>query len=180
MQTLKDLRWPLVAVSLVVSLSLLFGGAQVARRFTVDQPLRTALSANPAIVSYSVTDTATGKVLTLHLGDLPDLAPVYTGADQAATQVLGAGNYTIALQDRRTAELSEDYHQIHFALQEGIARGTFSQMDTQVQAEAKGLGLSRVRVTVDKDHVFVQLHKGSDYLYDVLPRHTAADKGGLA
>lgn len=179
MGVLRNLRWPLVAVSLAVTLGLLLGGSVALRYFRVDSPLHNALSQDPAVLSYSLDEAGSQPVLHVRLSAVPDLAETYHRIDAVARRTLGTGHYRIELEDRRTPALTEAYHRIHFALQEGLQRGTYDEMARHIDAETKGLSLSGQRVTVDDGRIFVQLQQGTDYLYAVLER-PQAQRGEVA
>jgi len=170
MGILKKLRWPLVVASLVLSFGLLLGGSALVRHLRVDSPLHAAMTQDPAVLGYSVDNAGTEPVLHVRLGPVPDLAETYQRIDSTARRTLGSGPYRIQLEDRRTPALASAYHRIHFALQEGLQRGTYDTMEQRVEAETAGLGLSSHRLTVSDGRIYVQLSQGSDYLYAVLER----------
>lgn len=167
---LKNLRWPLVAVSLAISLGLLLGGSAALRHLRVDSPLKAALSQDPAVLGFQLDDGGEQPVLRVRLAAVPDLAATYRRLDATALRTLGPGRYRLEVEDRRTPALDEAYHRIHFALEEGLQRGTYDEMARRVEAQTAALGLSGQRVTVGDGRIYVQLQQGNDYLYAVLVR----------
>jgi len=100
-----------------------------------------------------------------------------------ARATFGASLGRVIPEDRRSTELEQVYHDIHFHVHEGISTGMFSQMASDVARELADSGIDRHRVFVGDHFVFVQLYDGEHYLFEVVPRSVDAAhaaQGGIA
>lgn len=175
------LRWPLVLASLGATLLILFGGNFVLQHQTVDEPLAQRFAAVEAVESFEVQGGRDERTLLVRMGPVADLRHAYTEIQTEATHVLGKDNYTLRVVDTRTADLEEAYYRVHLHVQEGLATGQFSRMAEQMAAELGNLPVDQHRVSVDGKNLYVQLHSGDHYLYEIIPRGTpgrTAQEGG--
>lgn len=174
MELLKTLRWPLVVASLLVTLGVLVAGSYAVRAATQDGPLGAFLSDQPAVRSFRIEASgAGGRRITVALGDVPDLGQAYRDLDAGIERALGNRPYTLVVRDRRTPALAEVFYRVNPLVQEALATGKYANLVAQVESRALGRGADRVRVSLDGERVYVQLHAGADYLYEVLRRPDA-------
>lgn len=173
MEQLRTLRWPLVAVSLLVTLGALFAGGWAVRATTEDGPLGAFLAAQPAVSGHRLEHTGAVRRITVTLKDVHDLGQAYRDLDGGIRKLLGSAPYELAVTDRRTPALAEAFYRINPLVQEALATGRYAGVVEQVEARAAALGVTRARVSIDAGRVYVQLHAGADYLYEILPRPDA-------
>lgn len=174
MEQIKTLRWPLVALSLLVTLGVLYAGGHAVRATTQDGPAGSFLSAQPAVQEYRLEQsTGEGRRIQVTLKDVLDLAETYRGLDAGVRRTLNGSRYTLALADRRTPALSETFYRLNPIVQEALATGRYGGLVEQVESRTAGRGVDRVRVSMDAERVYVQLHTGADYLYEVYRRPDA-------
>ncbi len=171
----KGIRWLAVALAAVLLLGLLLGGRLVYDRVTADQPLFKSLSELKEVKASKIdNNTANSLDIRIELNAVDDLAVSCERMAAAVAPVAGTKPYRLLLTDNRSAALAAAYHQIHFALQEGVATGDFTAMGARVSNYLNEAGLSEHRITVARDFVFVQIHQGDAYLYEIIPRTQAA------
>ncbi len=172
-----ELRIWAVAIVLAVALGALFGGYYLYEQNTVKAPLEQALAEAPGVKAFTLTRDGAVTRLDVELAWVDSLADTYAALDATAGRLLGQG-YALRLIDRRDPFLERVYHQAHFALQEGIYTGRFTDMARSVDEIMAQNGVEEYRLTVTERHVFLQIKKGRAYLYEVIPR--TEDRGGEA
>ncbi len=170
MEILKTLRWPLVVAGALVTLGVFYAGNYLMRTTTEDGPLGKFLSTQPAVESYRLEQDAEGRQVVATLKDVPDLGQAYRDLDRGMHLTLGHTQYRLAVADRRSPVLTEAFYRINPLVQEALATGHYADLVDEAEARAPILGIGRVRIGIDSERVYVQLHTGSDYLYEVLPR----------
>lgn len=171
MNSLSNLRWPVVVVTLAATLALLFGAGFVIRKQTIDAPLEKALTNLPAVAKVAVeAEGDSARAIRVELKAVPDLAKAYKEVDLKVNGVLAGVKYTLAVADQRSPELEQLYYNMHFQIQEALATGNFSQMKVRLEELAHGAGVTDLRVTVEHDRIYVQFSKGAHYLYEVVDR----------
>jgi len=163
------MRWPVVLLTLAISLAGLFGTGYLVKNHTVDQPLLQALSHMEALASYAVSPAGSAQEITVRLKPTADLKEAFAEVDGQARQILKATPYTIHVEDSRTPELEQVANRVDLYVQEGIATGEFAAMADRIEAEAGKLGAA-AQVAVDSRRVYVALLKGQDYMYSVVER----------
>ncbi len=81
-----------------------------------------------------------------------------------------AGSAKILLSDNRSPELQALLEKTRFSIEEGIAKGNFTEMEKAIDSAAKEAKLDRYGIFMDAEAVYLQFHKGDNYLYQVFPR----------
>ena len=166
----RKVAWYKVAISLAATFALLVAGTGLVRRQGVDRPLLNAVRRVSGVLEAKTAVQGDQTVVTVRLGEVPDLQATYRSLDQAVQSVRGVGSYRLLVTDDRTPWLSEAYYRLHYGLQEGNATGRFTRMAETVQRGATTMGLQRYRLYVDKDRIYLALYQDGHYLYEVLPR----------
>ena len=163
-----NFRWRMLLLGLAAGLVLFFGGQWLFEWSTVREPLRRALSANPAVESFTVTYRPT-VVITANLAPTEDLRAVYRDLHDAVARALGTRPFRLELRDRRNPQLEEVLYRSQYSIYRAAADGDFPAMAEVVEREAERARV-RARVFVDEANIYVQLRQDEAYLYAVVPR----------
>lgn len=172
----------IIALSSVIAFGALYGANLWLVNRTVTKPLDRALRQVPGVTDVRVVEDSGKLLVDIKLGVVQDLKATYSQLSRQARDLSGRKKYEIVIEDKRDARLEEAYYQIHFDLQQAIATGCFSQMAEAIGRKAISLGLDRYRVFVDASNIYVQLHSGASYLYEIVPRpadEAASREGSL-
>lgn len=84
-----------------------------------------------------------------------------------------AGNLPIRYLDRSDDNLKKIFDQMQFALQEGIARGNFTEMEQNVRTQAEKAGV-QLELEMDNEAIYVIMNHGDAQLIEVIERHGQA------
>lgn len=80
-----------------------------------------------------------------------------------------AGNLPIQYLDHRNDSLDTLFEQMQFALQEGISRGNFTEMEQNLQKQANAAGVT-LELEMDSNAIYLVLNQGNAQLIEVLER----------
>jgi hypothetical protein len=174
---LKDLRIPIIIAAMLVTLALLLGGQFLYQKYYIEQPLFKLLHETRAVKSLKFDQGQTQTVLKVEFGEVGNLKEAYGKVTETAEQVLGS-SVPIRIVDHRSPELKQVFDHSQFAVYEAIMNGNFTGMAKTVEEQARLAQLDRYAVYVDRNNVYVQLHKGGNYLYEVIPRDTGTKVSG--
>ncbi|MEW6522103.1 MAG: hypothetical protein AB1445_00790 [Bacillota bacterium] len=166
---IKGYRVGIVVLTTAATLLLLIGSSYLAQMATVQRPLARVLASRPEISEFNISSQNGVTLITMQLEDVANLHSTYWSIYHEAKQVMGGRDLVVKVSDRRSGDLEAIYHQLHFYIHEALSTGNFSRMAQAVAELAGNAGIS-YRVAVDDQHVFVQLHAGDSYLYEVVPR----------
>lgn len=183
---MRDLKVPLVVAVFLGVVLLGLGARTLYFQKRVVDPLAAVANEVPGVLSLEVVPAARGgNDVVATLDDDVALEQVYVELDALAANTLGRSYGRLILKDRRSPELEERFYALHFFIQEGISTGRFATMAEQIEARFPDKREERQRIFVGDHHVFVQLHAGEHYLYEVIPRpaivvaNHGGSKGGL-
>ncbi len=174
------MRWQVAVLSLLAVLAVLFGGYFVYHQLGLDRPLVKALKADPAVQSVRVDDGSQGRVIKVALNRVDNLQTVYERLEQTTDRYLKDGSYELKVTDHRDPLLQETYDRMSFLVEEALVRGNYEDMYAGLQKQAADRGLDVFKVYVGAHDVFLQLGKGTDYLYAVVPRGSVATASATA
>jgi hypothetical protein len=159
---------PIVFIA-IISLAVLFGGWQAYQHYGLVSPIQTTLKQLKYVDGVKV-DTGSPTVVTIQLNsNVKDLQYDYDVIVQDVQNEVG-GTYAIKLLDRKNEDLTTLYESIQPVIGEGLVHGNYTEMMAAVDALAAKAGVD-YRFTMDQHNVFVQLKKGNNFLYDVVPLH---------
>lgn len=166
---LQSIRWPVIALTAVLTLGLLFGGGYLVRNHTVDEPLVAILKADPAVMEHTVERQPDGLLITVKLTEVEELQQTYASLEREIKKVLKEAPFHLRVSDHKDESLEKAYRRINLYVHEAMATGKFTDMANRVEQEAGAIG-AIARIGLDNDRVYVQLHYGAHYLYTVLER----------
>ena len=153
--------------ALILTLAVLFGGFQVYQTYAVVRPLEVQLARIAHVQSAVVTMQGTVPEIVVTLGPTKDLQTTYSQMESQIANAFGS-SVTIYLKDRRTPFLRQAYESLEPILFQGASHGDYMGMIASFDKAAAALG-ARARVTMNAQDIFVQLDRGSAYLYDIVP-----------
>ncbi|MHB1652767.1 MAG: hypothetical protein ACYCVD_09865 [Desulfitobacteriaceae bacterium] len=156
-------RIKLISLVGLLIFGLLLSGRLIYNKKWVDANLRQSEQI-PGIVSVMVVGSSSQQEFDVTTKNVQDLAKT--------SQLLAnlAGKLPIRFLDERNATLEKVFNQMQFALQEGIARGNFTEMQQKIEDLGTKAGI-QVKLSIDSDTVYVILNQGSHQLVSVLERH---------
>ncbi|QQE76769.1 hypothetical protein [Alicyclobacillus sp. SO9] len=156
---------PIILVA-IVALAILFGGFQFYQHYNVVSPVQTDLQKVSGVKSVQIV-TGSPTSVDIKLNKVSDLQSTYKEISKKASNELNS-SVKIHISDNASPALQKEYENIFPVLSEGIAKGNYTEMIAQVTKTAASHGI-QTKVTMDAQDVFVQMTKGSHYLYKVVP-----------
>ncbi|WAH39690.1 hypothetical protein NZD89_14815 [Alicyclobacillus fastidiosus] len=170
---------PIVLIA-IVALAVLFGGWQAYQHFNLLGPLKKNLQQVEGVQTVDIL-TGSPDVVQVQLGPFSklkngDLQQTYDDITSQVSSKLGTG-VTLQLSDDRSGTLAQALENFNPVLLEGVTKGNYTEMISQVTHMAKSQGIN-CRVTMDTQYIYIQLAKGGHYLYKVMPYST--HQGGAA
>jgi len=179
--TFKGYRIPIIVVAAAAAFVVLVTAHAALQRSTVDRPLAESFDSLGCVESFEIADEGEGATLAVRLEDVNDLRQAYLDVREAASKYID-GQCRLEVLDRRSEALEDAFYSVHYAVYEGAETGRYSWMAGEVRRILDGAGVDRYRVRVDDENVYVQLHAGDAYLYEVIPKEAgpsgAASAGG--
>lgn len=171
------LKIPIVIVVFAISLTLLLLGQHFIFRPHTLSVLEAKFTNIAGVKTACVTFNDEGLSLDIELDDNPDLKSSYSQILRLAKQV-GLSPERITIQDDRGPILSQALYDIHYSVAEGIATGQFRQMAAIVEEELVHHNIENYQIWVEQECVYVEMHYGSEHLYQVFPRQEFEKKWG--
>lgn len=143
---------------------VLLGGKIIYQKKWVDVSILSQSQQIPGVVSAKIETKNNFKEMDVETDQLSNLRQ----ACQTLEKV--AGNIPIRFIDHRNDSLENLFGQIQFALQEGIARGNFTEMAQKVKelTDKEGVGLE---LEMDNDAIYLILNQDQAQLIEVIERN---------
>ncbi|HEY8448880.1 MAG TPA: hypothetical protein VIL95_00195 [Bacillota bacterium] len=149
-------------------------------RTTFSAPLSADIARLPYVEQVWIEEGNPPRVTVL-LGEVEHLREAYGAIEPLIRAHYGDGRVALQLEDRRTPELVRAFYRLRPLVLEAVARGNYTEMSARFGADAQRLGLSpQSAFTVDDRFVYIQLHRGTSYLYAVEPLPARAEAPGAA
>ncbi len=162
------------ALVFIVTLLVLYGGKAASYSLQVRKPLDEFFSQQAEVINYTVGQCKDGLCVSVELGDVEDIQSQYVQLWAGIAEATGRIPGSLSIVDRRNRELEGTFRHMRIHIEEALCRGSFYTMSQAIAEKAEEAGLDRWDVGVDSDYIYVQLHKGGSYLYEIIPRETGA------
>lgn len=153
-----------------LTLVLLLAASYAWSRFSVENPLDQTLRAHQCVEGVRMESKEGVSVVTVALGEVDDLHETFEQVEAIVSSRMPPGSYRLEIEDTRTPELADLYHTVHFDIAEAIATGAFTRMSQNVEAKIASAGPERSRIWVSPGRIYLQIHHGDSYLYEVIER----------
>ena len=126
-----------------------------------------------AIRDYKVKEDKDGLIVTVKLQKVDDLQKVLDYVKQKVASYYNQPIKNFKIIDRRNHELESLRYQLSFYLEEAVVSGHYIQLKTALES-CPGV---KAKAYFSQSSMYLQLEKGQNYLYEVLPNHLQQDKG---
>lgn len=167
---IKGLRVYVVIAAVFVTLAVLLSVQFLYQKYDVEEPLFKLYSETKLVNKIPVIEEkGTSINVVLHVKKTDNLRQAYRELNSYTAEILGDTKYTMELRDNRDKALEEIYYQSQFVIYEALAKGDFTKMADVIQQNADKVGAT-AKVYIDNDNVYVEIFKGNNYLYEIIPR----------
>lgn len=181
---LKGMRLPIIFVTLALTLAALFGARWLYQNQALNRPLGEAVRAVPGVADVAISQRGDVLQVKVKAAETPELERFINDLWQAVDSVESGQKVELQISDNRTQALADAYYGFHFFLQEAVATGRYSDLPARLAQITAADKMTRGRVFVASDYVYVQLHQGGASLYEIVPRElaraTPGDQSGTA
>jgi hypothetical protein len=170
---LKGLRIPVIIVIAILSLILLTGGQWAYQEFSVQRPFIEKVTNLPNVISVELDHNNNPSRLEVKLGSAGGTVETVTQLSKIAS---GTYNKAVVLRliDQRNDELSEILEASQFYIYEALSNGNYSAMYSNIENLANQFQIDQWNLSMNNQHIYLELFKGPNYLYEVIPRNQKA------
>lgn len=160
-----------IIAAFLVTFGILTGGRIAAYHIQVERPLEAFLQERSDVAAWELLRGSGSAALEVRvkLREVRDIQATYLDLREGIARATGR-TPGLVIEDTRTGELADTYQRMRLSVEEAIARGTFREMAKAIDSQAREAGLDGWGVYVDSRNVYLQLHRGGHYLYEVIPR----------
>ncbi|MHB9094765.1 MAG: hypothetical protein ACYC21_08830 [Eubacteriales bacterium] len=167
---IKGIRINVVIAAIVITLAVLLTIQFLYQKYDVEQPLFKLYSQTKLVEKAPKIEQKGNRVnVILDVKKTENLRLAYQDLENYTEQVMGSTKFSIQLKDNRTNTLENAYYQSQFVIYEALAKGNFTDMAKVIQQNAAKID-AKSRVFIDNDNIYVEILKGDNYLYEIIPR----------
>jgi len=165
---LRGLRYPLIAVVVLIVLGLLFAGQWVYKKYFLETPLVEAVNSLPEVEESKFFEKA--NILEIKLKEVENLQKAYINIENKLKELEASKDLKIVITDKRDQLLEDLFYKSQFAIHQAIAKGDFIYMHDHISKLALEAGVEKFYIFIDNNNIYVQFHKGNNYLYEIIKR----------
>lgn len=167
---MRNLRYPVIIVVVLVVLGLLFSGQWLYTKYVLERPVVDALDL-PEVESAEYLENSNTVVVKLkEVENLKEtFADIQNRLENSKTN-RNVGRLQIVIKDNRSPLLEEAFYKSQFAVHQAIMQGSFIAMNNTIENIASSYGLDRYAVFIDPNRVYIEFHKDGHNLYEVISR----------
>lgn len=159
-----------LAVTVVVSAALLFGGWSVYRHFGIEKPLDQVAESVPGVESAEAKMTAGQVVLYVKLSTDADLVEVYRKVKREGAAQIGSKKLELVVESDSSSKLDEAWSHSLFDVAEAMETRRYSGIRSAMEQLSERFPGVTAETDMDDDNVYIRLSDGQSAKYIVLPR----------
>lgn len=165
---IKGLRYPLIIAVVVIVFALLITGQWAYKVYFLEQPVIESLNSLKEVQSVEVDEEV--NAVEINLKEVNNLKEIYRKIEQKLKRS-GSSDLEIIIFDNRSSELDEAFYQSHFFVHQAVIQGDFVKMKNSIAQIAEKSGIEKVRLFIGDKNIYLQFHKGNNYLYEIINRN---------
>ncbi|WP_127588203.1 hypothetical protein [Paenibacillus koleovorans] len=164
--------WP-IAMSLVVSSAVLFGGWFLYDSYAMETPLNQIVKETPGVKDASVQIEKDRVSLRLTLADNANLREIYKQVTEQGDSVIGKRKVAVEVANSSEAELDRWWSSALFDVAQAMETKKYGDIPVRLEARAAEVPGLTVSTEMDEQYVYVTLRNGTSGKYVMLPRNAA-------
>ncbi|MGI6097884.1 MAG: hypothetical protein ACOYBM_07190 [Dethiobacteria bacterium] len=164
----SNFRWQVAAVSLVISLLVIFLLFFWREQQLIQEPLFKYFKEQEEVKNIELEKINNKIVITADLRWVDNLPERLHNYEKNVSEIIGTDDFEIKLCDQRNPQLIDIYNSLHLFLYEGQRRGNYAEMKSNIEREILKHNVDQYRLYVDHKRIYIQLLKGGHYLYQII------------
>ncbi|NLO88945.1 MAG: hypothetical protein GX088_01215 [Clostridia bacterium] len=165
---LRELRYPLIAVVVLIVLGLLFAGQWLYKKYFLETPLVEAVNSLPEVEESKLFEKT--NVVEIKLKKVENLQRAYINIENKLKELEASQDLKIVITDERDKLLEDLFYKSQFAIHQAIIKGDFIYMHDHISKLVSEAGIERFNIFIDSKNIYVQFHEGDNYLYEIINR----------
>ncbi|NLC11656.1 MAG: hypothetical protein GX767_05320 [Firmicutes bacterium] len=165
---LKDIKWPVVIISFVLTLAALYFINNWRISHLIDEPLKKSLEANPQVKSVEMLKRNDTVVFTVQLTNVSDFKATYNDLRSEIENFIGDKEYHLFFQSNDDGNddnnLSRFYNEIHLFLYEAARTGNYIVAKEELAQIAHEMGIINYQFQVDEKRIYFFAEKDGSIL----------------
>lgn len=166
MKPYQNIKPWLIAVALVITIIVLFGGQALTVKFRVDNPLKHDIFAIKGVKEFDVTQDKAGVKVHLKLSPVTNLQQVLDPIQQKVEFYYHKPISQINIGDHSNSILAEMRYQLSFNLEEAVVTGHYMQLRSALELYPQ----VKSRIYFSPGFIYIQMDQGRYYHYEAFPR----------
>ena len=172
------IRIPVVIIVFLISLTLLLLGQHfVFKRHSLSS-LEARFMDIPGVNTARIESDPDGLQVVVDLESTADFKETHDQMVRLGKEA-GISPERISIRDTRGPILSEALYAVHYSVAEGIATGHFQLMAKTVEDELARRNIEDFEIWVGQGFLYLEMHSGPEYLYQVFPRRVEVVRGSV-
>lgn len=155
--------------ALVIVLIISFSAYYLYKRFGIDAPLEKKIEALEGVEESRASRLRDGYEIEINMKKVANLQEAYTSIDRTVKDSLPGKKYFLHLNDKPNQPLQEFMQHLQPAVFESLAANRFIWLDQELSRRSQEAGF-KYKLFVDKEHLYLQIEDGDDYLYQIIDR----------
>jgi len=164
------LRMLPIAITILASFALLFGGWQIYRHIAINAPLKKLISAVPGVQHVQTQVTNNQVILQLKLNDNANLSNVYEKITTVSTSIFGNRTLKLEVKSDSSPELEQWWSSALFYVAQDMDTMHYAAIEKDLNHLAHSVAGLKINLAIDYENVYVRLAKDGHSKYIILPR----------
>lgn len=166
---IKGLNIPLIFLSGCCFLGVLLLGQWTFQKYSVERPLIKEITAVDGVQEVLIKQDTKKMILEVKLQNIEGFPKTYNVINSLISAEQKS-DLQIRLLDKRDEKLAQLWNQSQFIIYEAIVKGNYTAMSAKINSLMEQAKLDRWEISMDAQNIYLELHAGNNYLYEIVPR----------
>ncbi|MDP4096609.1 hypothetical protein OIN60_07485 [Paenibacillus sp. P96] len=159
-----------IALTAIITASVLFGGWFLYRHMAIQNPLQQVVTKYPGVSSAQINIKQDEVILKLVLKPDADLRGLVQQVKKEGQSIIGSRQLKLDIQDRSSAELDAWWSQAMFPIAEAMENKKYTQIPATLETLEQKNAKVQAQTEMDDQNVYIRLKEGQASKFIILPR----------
>jgi len=167
-----NLKWPNIIIVFLLSLVLLFGGYFLYQKVNIQSPIESTISEIDGVQLNNIDISRSQISVNVTFNNPKNFKKAYLDIeDKLNSFVNDKKNMKIDIDNdlSETSLLNKSWDESYFSIAQAIEKNEYQLIPQTIQALKGKLKLTKAISMMDEKQVYIELQKGKDAMYVVLP-----------
>lgn len=165
----KEFKVFIALISLILTLSILFGGHSFYMQYAVQKPLLKELSSLEMVKKAEIEKKNKKYIIDVQFNQIDNIQKGYQEVENIIKTKYKPDSYELKITGRANENLENLYEQLQPAVYEALANNRYLWLSNEIEKKTGEKGMV-AKLFIDEKHLYIQIEADDYYFFKVIDR----------